>query len=48
VFVGAMMCLLAGTFYYIHQVTLALSSVREEASDPRFGVPPDIGGHRTI
>ena len=35
-FVLAMICLLAATFYYIREVRVALSSVRTEASDPRF------------
>jgi Protein of unknown function (DUF2721) len=41
VFVLAMICLLAGTFYYIREVTVALSSVRNEARDSRF---MDLGG----
>jgi len=43
-FVPAMICLLAGTCYYIREVTLALSSVRDEARDLRFmdlGERPD-------
>jgi hypothetical protein len=35
-FVVAMICLLAGTFYYIREVTVALSSVHNEALDSRF------------
>jgi len=35
-FVVAMICLLAGTFYYIREVTVALSSVQNEACDSRF------------
>jgi hypothetical protein len=35
-FVVAMICLLAGTFYYIREVTVALSSVHNEACDSRF------------
>jgi Protein of unknown function (DUF2721) len=45
VFVGAMICLLAGTWYYIREVTVALSSVQDEARDSRFmdlGEPPEI------
>jgi len=45
VFVLAMICLLAGTFYYIHEVIVALSSVHKEASDLRFmdlGPQPEI------
>ena len=45
IFVFAMICLLAGTIYYIREVTLALSSVRDEASDSRF---MDLGGPREI
>jgi uncharacterized membrane protein YgcG len=41
VFVLAMFCLLAGTFYYMREVTVALSSVRNEARDSRF---MDLGG----
>jgi hypothetical protein len=47
-FVLAMMCLLAGTLYYIREVSVALSSARNEASDSRFmdlRVPPEIRGH---
>jgi hypothetical protein len=48
VFVAAMICLLAGTYYYIREVMLALSSVRNEAHDSRFMdiEGPDISGHR--
>jgi Protein of unknown function (DUF2721) len=42
-FVAAMICMLLGTVYYIREVMLALSSVREEASDSRF---MDIEGRR--
>jgi Protein of unknown function (DUF2721) len=44
-FVLAMLCLLAGTLYYIREVMVSLSSVRNEASDSRFmdlGAPPEI------
>jgi len=44
VFVAALICLLIGTFYYIREVTAALSSVREEARDLRFmdlGIQPE-------
>jgi ABC-type glycerol-3-phosphate transport system permease component len=47
VFVLAMICLLAGTLYYIREVVVALSSVHNEASDSRFmdlGTPPEIRG----
>ena len=36
VFVLAMICLLIGSFYYIREVMVAMSSVREEARDQRF------------
>ena len=36
VFVAAMFSLLIGTIYYIREVMVALSSVREEAHDLRF------------
>jgi uncharacterized membrane protein YcjF (UPF0283 family) len=48
VFVMALICLLAGTIYYIREVTVALSSVQKEARDSRFmdlGVQPDIRHH---
>ncbi len=47
-FVLAMICLLAGTCYYIREVIVALSSVRDEACDSRFmdlGPPPEIHAH---
>lgn len=36
VFVMAMLCLLVGVLYYIREVTVALSSVRDEARDLGF------------
>jgi multisubunit Na+/H+ antiporter MnhB subunit len=42
VFVLAMICLLLGTFYYIREVMVALSSVRDEARDLGF---MDLGAH---
>jgi len=51
VFVLAMIFLLAGTFFYIHEVIMALSSVRNEARDSRFmdlGAPPEIRGHNPL
>jgi hypothetical protein len=51
VFVLAMICLLAGTLYYIREVTVALSSVRKEASDSRFmdlRRPPEIQGYSPL
>jgi len=50
-FVLAMICLLAGTFYYIREVVVSLSSVRNEAGDSRFmdlGTPPEIRGHNPL
>lgn len=47
VFVAAMIVLLAGTWYYIREVMVALSSVQDEARDSRFmdlGAPPLILG----
>jgi len=51
VFVLAMICLLAGTLYYIREVIVALSSVHHEARDSRFmdlGAPPEIRGHHPL
>ena len=51
VFVLAMICLLAGTIYYILEVIVALSSVHKEASDLRFmdlGSPPEIPHHNPL
>lgn len=39
VFVLAMIALLAGVLYYIREVTVALSSVHQEAVDERFEYP---------
>jgi uncharacterized protein YybS (DUF2232 family) len=36
VFVAAMIALLSGVLYYIREVTVALSAVRQEAGDERF------------
>jgi len=36
VFVAAMIALLAGVLFYIREVTVALTSVRQEAGDERF------------
>jgi hypothetical protein len=47
VFVAAMICLFAGTVYYLREVMVALSSVREEAADTRFmdlGTQPETEG----
>jgi hypothetical protein len=43
-----MICLLAGAGYYIREVVSALSAVHEEARDPRFGAPPEIGNQNSI
>ncbi|HEY1502428.1 MAG TPA: DUF2721 domain-containing protein [Acidobacteriaceae bacterium] len=48
VFVAAMIALLSGVLYYIREVTLALSSVRQEADDERFAhleSPPESHDH---
>jgi hypothetical protein len=45
VFVVAMFCQLAGTLYYVREVTVALSSVHNEARDSRF---MDLGGRPEI
>lgn len=45
VFVVAILCLLLGTFYYIREVMVSLSSVRAEALDSRFmdlGAQPQV------
>jgi len=47
-FVVAMLCLMAGVLYYIGEVVVSLSSVRNEASDSRFmdlGAPPELHRH---
>ena len=47
VFVLALLCLLAGTIYYIAEIRISLSSVHQEARDSRFmdlGTPPEIHG----
>jgi len=51
VFVLGLVCMLAGTLYYIREVVVALSSVRQEARDARFmdlGTPPEIRNRDTI
>jgi hypothetical protein len=48
VFVAALICLLGATSFYVREVTVALSSVREEVRDSRFmdlGAPPEIRSH---
>lgn len=42
IFVAALICLLASTVYYIREVMVSLSSVRDEARDARF---MDLGHH---
>jgi len=47
-FVVGMICLLWATVYYLREVMLSLSSVRDEARDSRFmdlGAPPEIRPH---
>lgn len=49
VFVASMVCLLGATLYYVREITVSLSSVREEARDLRFmdlGIPPDVSRPR--
>jgi Protein of unknown function (DUF2721) len=51
VFVAGMICLLASTIFYIREVTVALSSVNEEAKDLQFmdlGAPPEIRGRDAL
>lgn len=51
VFVIALICLLIATLFYIREVTVALSAVREEARDERFmdlGTPPEMRGSSTV
>ncbi|MGA9495367.1 MAG: DUF2721 domain-containing protein [Terriglobales bacterium] len=45
VFVLSMACLLAGTLYYIREITVSLSAVHNEARDSRF---MDLGGQPEI
>ncbi len=48
-FVASMVCLLAAVLYYLREVTVSLSSVREETRDLRFmdlGIPPDVSRPR--
>jgi len=51
VFVLALVCLLAATVYYIREIMVSLSSVREEARDLLFmdlGSPPDTPGRDAL
>lgn len=51
VFVVGILCLLGATLYYIREVTVALSSVQEEARDLGFmdlGAPPEIRGRDAV
>jgi Protein of unknown function (DUF2721) len=50
-FVLAMLCLMAGTVYYIREVMVSLSSVRAEASDARFmdlGAQPEVSPYDRV
>jgi hypothetical protein len=50
-FVLAMICLLAGTFYYLREIAVSLSSVHKEACDSRFmelGAPREIHGYSPL
>jgi drug/metabolite transporter (DMT)-like permease len=51
VFVASMVVLLVGAVYYIREVTVALSSVRDEARDLAFmdlGAPPEARSQREL
>jgi drug/metabolite transporter (DMT)-like permease len=51
IFVTAMLVLLVGAVYYIREVMVALSSVREEARDLVFmdlGAQPEVRGQRGV
>ena len=51
VFVTAMFCLLLATYYYIREVVVSLSSVRDESRDVRFmelGAPYDRRGREAV
>jgi uncharacterized membrane protein YcjF (UPF0283 family) len=51
VFVLGFICLFAGAIYYIREVMVALSSVRQESRDERFmdlGTPPEIRNRDAI
>jgi len=45
VFAAALICLLIGVLYYLREVMVALSSVRDEQRDLRF---MDLGAHREL
>ncbi len=51
VFVAGLICLLIAITFYIREVTVALSAVREEARDERFmdlGTPPEMRGTNAL
>ena len=51
VFVAALICLLGATSFYLREIMVALSSVREEARDSRFmdlGTQPEIRNHEQL
>ena len=48
VFVAAMLCLLAATWFYIREVTVALTSVQQEARDERFMDLPTQSESRNV
>ena len=51
IFAAALICLLAATVYYIREVMVSLSSVRDEARDLLFmdlGTPPETGGRDAL
>lgn len=48
IFVVSMIFFLAGTGYYIREIISALSAVRFEAHDPRFGAPAEINSQHSV
>ncbi len=51
IFVPSLICLLLSAIYYFREVTMSLSSVREEARDSRFmdlGSQPENHGHNQL
>ncbi len=51
VFVAGLISLLLATIFYIREVTVALSAVRDEARDERFmdlGTPPEMRGTNAL
>jgi hypothetical protein len=48
IFVASLILLLIGVAYYIAEVTTALTAVKNESRDPRFGAPPETTGQDAI